>query len=152
MKTKTTPHLSCPKEYVLQRILAIEAQNESNVVSMPFKHHSCCSTNPPLTTSSADPHKMARFGLVFLIGVAAVAADLCPEPVSFNFVIFLFLADKKSRSHPISYFCLIKRSDWFSFQVIQNGGISGRKSDNFFSGQVIDKSSFCSCFGREMYL
>ena len=96
MKTKTTPHLSCPKEYVLQRILAIEAQNESNVVSMPFKHHSCCSTNPPLTTSSADPHKMARFGLVFLIGVAAVAADLCPEPVSFNFVIFLFLAEKRA--------------------------------------------------------
>jgi len=43
---------------------------------------------------------MARFGLVFVIGVVAVAADLCPEP------------------------------------VIQNGGISGRKSDNFFSGQV----------------
>ena len=50
----------------------------------------------PLTTSSADPHKMARFGLVFLIGVAAVAADLCPEPVSFNFVIFLFLAEKRA--------------------------------------------------------
>ena len=70
---------------------------------------------------------MARFGLVFVIGVAAVVADLCPEPVSPNFS-----------------FVLIKRSgsDWFSFQVIQNGGISGRKSDNFFSGQVIDDSSF----------
>merc|ERR1712032_310977 len=43
---------------------------------------------------------MARMGLIFIIGITAVVADLCPEP------------------------------------VIPNGGISGRKSDNFFSGQV----------------
>ena len=148
MKTKTTPHLSCPKEYVLQRILAIEAQNESNVVSMPFKHHSCCSTNHFFCRSSQNGTIWPR--------LPDRGGRGCCRSLSWaglvQFCHFSLFGWKKSRSHPISSFCLIKRSDWFSFQVIQNGGISGRKSDNFFSGQVIDKSSFCSCFGREMYL